>query len=98
MTGHLEILFGFLTLRLRIDQVVFHLAHLTSVLLSETVTESTLGSYSYLTFTKLHGGLEAVLVVFTRPSSKTRLGLTCLSAVRALPMLMFTQAPAPQLL
>lgn len=40
-------------------------------------SESTLGSYSYLTFTKLHRGLEAVLVVFTQPSSKTRLGLTC---------------------
>lgn len=39
MTGHLEILFGFLTLRLRIDQVVFHLTRLTSVLPSETVTE-----------------------------------------------------------
>lgn len=38
MSGHLEILFGFLTLRLRIDQEVFHFARLTSVLPSETVT------------------------------------------------------------
>lgn len=35
MSGHLEILFGFLALRLRINEVAFHPTHLTRVLPSE---------------------------------------------------------------